>query len=257
MVKVKYNDAGTLPLISIITVCLNAELFLEATMQSVFSQTYPHIEYILIDGGSKDGTHSIIKKYRTQLATWVSEKDNGIYDAMNKGIGMASGESILMLNAGDWLEPDAIQKMVEKANYEVKDKFICCDWVVFYNSSNRKIYRQATFDFNKRNGICHQGSLIGSTIYRTFGNYDTSLRFVSDFDFYIRVWKTSPSAFLRVPAYLTHFMYEGITTTRIRQSTIERWQVLNRHFLWTESIHIRLVTLVAITYRTTKTYLRK
>ena len=60
MVKVKYNDAGTLPLISIITVCLNAELFLEATMQSVFSQTYPHIEYILIDGGSKDGTHYII-----------------------------------------------------------------------------------------------------------------------------------------------------------------------------------------------------
>lgn len=257
MVNFKQIDADTLPLVSIITVCLNADLYLEATMKSVFSQTYPAVEYIIIDGDSKDQTRSIIEKYQHQLATWVSEKDNGIYEAMNKGIKMSSGDSILMLNAGDLLEPDAIQKMVEMADYEIKDKFICCDWIVFYNSSHRKIYHHASFDFNKKNGICHQGALIGINIYRSFGDYDTTFRFVSDFDFYIRVWKAAPSAFLRVPIYLAHFMYEGITTKTIRQSNIERWKVINRHFSWTESIHIRLVTLLAITYRTTKAFLRK
>jgi glycosyltransferase involved in cell wall biosynthesis len=241
------------PLISIITVCLNAGAYLEATMQSVFAQTYPNIEYIIVDGGSQDQTLALIEKYNHQITTWVSEKDNGIYEAMNKGIKMANGDSILMLNAGDWLETTAIQKMVETANKQVKDKVICCDWVVFFNQSTHKIQRQATFDFNRKNGICHQGTLIGRDIYRKFGDYDTQWRFVSDYDFYLRVWKGAPSAFVRVPHSLAHFMYEGVTTKRIRESNIERWKVINQHFSWTNAIHIRIVTLGAIVYRTLKT----
>lgn len=89
------------PLISIITVVFNGEKYLEETIQSVINQTYSNVEYIIIDGGSSDGTLDIIKKYEERIDYWVSEKDNGIYDAMNKGIDIASGEWLNFMNAGD------------------------------------------------------------------------------------------------------------------------------------------------------------
>lgn len=87
--------------ISVVTVCYNAVETLEETMLSVLHQTYPDIEYIIIDGGSTDGTVDIIKKYADRLAYWVSEPDKGIYDAMNKGIDIATGDYINFMNAGD------------------------------------------------------------------------------------------------------------------------------------------------------------
>ena len=89
------------PVFSIITVTYNAERWLERTILSVLSQSYPNIEYIIIDGGSTDGTVDIIKKYEERIAYWVSEPDKGIYDAMNKGIQKATGEWINFMNAGD------------------------------------------------------------------------------------------------------------------------------------------------------------
>lgn len=89
------------PKFSIITVTYNAEKVLEDTIQSVISQTYHHIEYIIVDGASKDGTLSIINRYRSHIHTVVSEPDKGLYDAMNKGIALASGDYLCFLNAGD------------------------------------------------------------------------------------------------------------------------------------------------------------
>jgi glycosyltransferase involved in cell wall biosynthesis len=243
---------NTSPLITIITVCLNAEAHLETTIQSVAGQTYPFIEYIIIDGVSTDGTLDLIKKHEKNITKWVSEKDSGIYDAMNKGVKMAKGESILMLNAGDFLQSNAIAQMVQNANGQIHNKIICCDWIVFFTNTTKKIYRQATFDFNQKNGICHQGTLIGRDIYRTFGNYDTTYRFVSDYEFYVRVWTKSPEVFVRTPYYLANFMYEGFTTKGIRKSNIERWRVIEHYFSWSKSWYLRLVTLGAIIVRTFK-----
>ena len=89
-------------LVSIITVTYNAEKYLEQTIRSVIAQTYPNIEYIIIDGGSTDGTIDINKKYSDRIAHWVSEPDKGIYDAMNKGIRFAHGELIGIVNASDY-----------------------------------------------------------------------------------------------------------------------------------------------------------
>ena len=101
--------------ISIITVVYNSEDFLEKTIQSVISQSYKNIEYIIIDGGSSDKTIDIIKKYEDKISYWVSEKDGGIYDAMNKGAKVANGDFINFLNADDIIyTDDAIEKVVNK-----------------------------------------------------------------------------------------------------------------------------------------------
>ena len=102
------------PLISIITVVYNGEEYLEQTINSVINQTYKNIEYLIIDGGSTDGTLDIIKKYDNHISYSVSESDKGLYDAMNKGISIANGELIGMINSDDWYELDAVELIVNK-----------------------------------------------------------------------------------------------------------------------------------------------
>ena len=98
--------------ISIITVCLNSKRTIEQTIQSVIGQAHDNCEYIVIDGGSTDGTLEILKKYDGSISTIISEPDEGIYDAMNKGIALATGDIIGILNSDDWYEP-GIFKLVE------------------------------------------------------------------------------------------------------------------------------------------------
>ena len=100
-------------LVSIITVVRNARKTIEQTINSVLSQTYKNIEYIIIDGASTDGTQEVIKKYENQLTYSVSEVDQGLYDAMNKGIQHARGDIIGIINSDDWYECNAIQKVVD------------------------------------------------------------------------------------------------------------------------------------------------
>ena len=108
-------------LISVVTVSYNAVLTIEQTILSVINQTYPNVEYIIIDGGSTDGTVDIIKKYADKIAYWVSEPDKGIYDAMNKGGLKATGDFIQFLNAGDWFENEHVIEKIFKDWYKRVD----------------------------------------------------------------------------------------------------------------------------------------
>ena len=108
--------------ISVITVCFNSKETLEQTIKSVVGQEYEDKEYIVIDGGSTDGTVDILKKYAEQIAFWLSEPDEGIYDAMNKGIKHATGDVIAFLNSDDWYEPDTLTRV---AGYFLSNRIDC------------------------------------------------------------------------------------------------------------------------------------
>jgi glycosyltransferase involved in cell wall biosynthesis len=101
--ELKKFDNHNMPVVSIITSCLNSENMIERTIQSVIDQTYPNIEYIIIDGGSTDRTLDIIKKYEDNIEKWISEPDSGVYDGMNKGILCSTGEILYFLNSGDYI----------------------------------------------------------------------------------------------------------------------------------------------------------
>ena len=125
-----------MPLISIITVVYNGEKYLEQTINSVINQTYKNIEYIIIDGGSTDGTLDIIKQYEQHIAYWISEPDKGQSDALNKGIKKANGQVLGWLNADDYLLPNALKKFIH-----------------FYNNNNNYDFYYANYQWVNEHGI--------------------------------------------------------------------------------------------------------
>jgi len=159
------------PKISIITVVYNGEQFLEETILSVLNQSYENIEYIIIDGGSSDGTLNIIKKYEDKIDYWVSEPDKGIYDAMNKGIDIATGEWVNFMNAGDKIlfldSRDFFTKKSTYTNY-------------FYDYEKFGVFRKPlSKTYLTRNTPCHQ-----SIIYKRSEliKYDINIPIIADYN---------------------------------------------------------------------------
>lgn len=166
--KKSYNNKS---LISIITVVFNGAKELEQTIQSVINQTYNNVEYIIIDGGSHDGTLDIIKKYKDQIDYWVSEKDNGIYDAMNKGIDLASGEWINFMNAGDVFYDENV---LEKIHVELKNEFTVV-------SGQVSIYYENEFieNYGSMKIIPHQAAFFKSLYMKTL-KFDLEYKILAD-----------------------------------------------------------------------------
>ena len=146
------------PKISIITVCYNAIAEIEQTILSVINQTYQNIEYIIIDGGSTDGTIDIIQKYANKISFWVSESDNGIYDAMNKGIAKATGDWINFMNAGDCFYGKDTISNVFGTNYP-PEVFVVYGAVVS-KSNNLILEPYRLEDFCKCMPFCHQSAFV-------------------------------------------------------------------------------------------------
>ena len=157
------------PLVSVITVVFNGDEHLEETIKSVIKQTYDNVEYIIIDGGSTDSTDNIIKKYEKQIDYWVSEKDDGIYDAMNKGVCFAEGEWLCFMNSGDtFFNQNTLLDLAEFLKDKIK-LFIYSDvelWDQKVNASSG-IYKCD----HKRKIIIHQGAVYSKKLHEKYGLY--------------------------------------------------------------------------------------
>ena len=175
------------PLISIVTVVFNGKKFLEETIQSVINQTYDNVEYIIIDGASTDGTIDIIKKYEDKIDYWVSEKDEGIYDAMNKGLQLCLGDFIAILNADDYYEYDAIANSVKSiietnSDYCIGNvKFIETRSVIkpIFPLKPNKIYQEMPYP--------HVSAFISKKVYQEVGLFDTNFKIAGDHDMAVRI----------------------------------------------------------------------
>ena len=175
----------TKPLITVVTVVFSGEKFLEETILSVINQTYDNVEYIIIDGGSTDGTLDIIKKYEHAIDYWVSEKDKGIYDAMNKGIDLATGEWINFMNAGDFFSE---RKTIEKIPFMENDSSVLIygnkiqDGKVIYPLSIKQLVFGEIM-------ACHQSMFFNLNVrYRHKVFYDLSYKIYGDYELVNRLY---------------------------------------------------------------------
>jgi glycosyltransferase involved in cell wall biosynthesis len=175
------------PLISIVTVVHNGGLTLEQTIKSVLNQTYKNIDYLIIDGASTDRTLNIIKQYESHLKYWISEKDNGIYDAMNKGIKAVVDKNsfLLFLNADDYLYDNSTIKNIVS---EISDEdFIYGKIQSIGDSVSAYLGQELTFKELPVNMIQHQATFVKRKLFDELGLFDTSYKIAADYDFAVRV----------------------------------------------------------------------
>ena len=178
------------PKISIITVTYNSEKHLEEAMLSVINQPYENKEYIIIDGGSTDGTLNIVNKYRNQIAYFVSEPDKGISDAFNKGIKVATGDLIGIINSDDFMMPDILSKVAEQ--YEPGVDLYRGYTLVWNEKRNTKHYMYPNHHFAIppcRAIICHESSFVTSQLYERAGLYKVDYKYEMDLDLFVRFYK--------------------------------------------------------------------
>ena len=205
--------------ISIITVSYNSEKTIRDTILSVLSQTYPNIEYIIVDGASTDGTLKIIDEYRDRIAQVISEPDKGIYDAMNKGIRNATGAFIGILNSDDFLAaPDIIEGL---ADFLQKNQGIDCSYsdVVYVQRNNPekivRFYSSANFSPRMvRIGLMipHTGFYAKRELFERFGYYKLDYRVAADFELMVRFMKKG-AALGRFPRVMVKMRNGGISST--------------------------------------------
>ena len=224
---------------SIITITYNAAGVLKKTMDSVFQQTYPGIEYIIIDGKSNDETLSIIKESESEKKhgfdfKWISEPDRGIYDAMNKGLSLAKGDYVYFLNAGDCFKnanilsdlaqiiksenfPDIIYGETDLINYQ--NKIISGRRLKAPKNLTWKSFRMGML-------VCHQAFIVKRNIAQ---EYDLQYRFSSDFDWCIRCMKNAKTI-VNSRIRLVNYLYEGTTTANRKASLQERYKIMCKYY---------------------------
>lgn len=223
------------PVFSVITVCYNAAATLEETIQSVITQTYHHVEYIIVDGASTDGTPDIIGKYRDRIARVVSEPDHGLYDAMNKGLRLATGDYVCFLNAGDsFHEDDTLQQMVHTLTPGTDLPDVLYGQTAIVNAQGHflRMRRLSAPDVltwrSFRHGmlVCHQAFFARRPLAP---EYDLRYRFSADFDWCIRVMKRSRTLH-NTRLTLIDYLDEGMTTRNHKASLRERFRIMAHHY---------------------------
>ena len=223
------------PKFSIITITYNAASVVKPTLESVIAQTYTNYEYIFVDGGSKDDTVAIAKASGIKFAHIVSERDNGIYDAMNKGIALATGDYLCFLNAGDaFYAPDTLQTIVD-AIAEEKELPDVLYGETAEVDDNRNFVRMRRLQAPEKlewksfkNGmlVCHQAFYARRDIAPM---YDLKYRLSADVDWCIKVMKRARKM-INVNATVVNYLQNGISLQYHRKSLMERFKIMSKHY---------------------------
>ena len=201
-------------LISIITVCFNEVGTIARTIKSVADQTYKNIEYIIIDGGSTDGTIQILERYQEYISIIVSEKDKGIYDAMNKGIGLAQGDYIGIINADDWYEKDAVEKVVQISRNISENTGVISGQIRFMDGEQSFLSKKKNIsDIWIEMPVSHPATFIKKSIYDRYGKYNTHYKIAADYDLIFRLY-ISQVKFCLCDEILANFRIGGASSTR-------------------------------------------
>jgi glycosyltransferase involved in cell wall biosynthesis len=222
------------PRLSIVTITFNAGAVLQRTMDSVAEQDYPYIDYVLVDGASRDNTVALIEAQLQQMPLrFVSEPDKGLYDAMNKGLAMAAGDYVLFLNAGDTLaDAHVVSEMF--ATQPGADVYYGHAMVV--NLDGRELgLRQplppANLNWKSLQwgmSVCHQSFVIKRSLALP---YDLQYRICADIDWMIRCLKQAPVT-VHTGGLVCRFLADGLSSTHRKKAWKERYQVLSKHYGW-------------------------
>lgn len=220
------------PAISIITVVFNGVQFIEATIQSIINQTSKDFEYIIIDGGSTDGTIDIIRKYDDHISKWISEPDNGLYDAMNKGIELASGDFLWFINAGDEIyNSEVIHKFITE-NFTQADIIYGEALIIDEDRNDVGMRRQKAPEvltwksFNIGMVVSHQSILIRKSIAPL---YNLQYKCSSDIDWIIKSLKSSGKT-INSKMILSRFMDGGRSKHTILSNLKERFSIMVENY---------------------------
>ncbi len=225
------------PKISIITVVYNGEHVLEPTIRSVLAQTYPNVEYVVIDGFSKDSTGKLLARYRNQIHTLVSEPDKGVYDAMNKGLKLATGAYVLFLNAGDELvSPSLLREIIN----ESPDADILYGETLILNESRKVIGTRTELtsrklpamltkdDFLQGQVVSHQSFMVKRSIAQP---YNLAYSCSADIEWMLAAVESAQSIH-NVGQPISKYLQGGISDRNLLKCWKERFFILLRHFSW-------------------------
>lgn len=229
----KQENTSMPPKVTIVTVTRNAGATLRRTIESVLSQDYPSVEYVIVDGASTDDTVAIIESYSNRIAAYVSEKDEGIYHGMEKGIELSTGDMILLMNADDcFTGPSALWSLVsERQAQNVSTPVICySDFIKEYPSLRMSVIVRAKDDLHRGMGLCHQAMLVDRSVYEKVGGFDRRYRYGADHDWAVRA-KLAGVLFFRAqiaPAVI--FRHGGVSDTHNWDSRMEGARIIRKSY---------------------------
>jgi glycosyltransferase involved in cell wall biosynthesis len=219
------------PKLSVITIVYNNVRDIERTVLSVLNQSYASIEYLVIDGASNDGTLDVLKKYEGQISRLVSERDHGIYDAMNKGLALATGDYVLFMNSGDEIYAlDTVEKIFvtepDADIYYGETEMFDENWDSLGQRRHQAPEHFTWKDFKFGMCISHQAIYIRRSFTEP---YDLNYQLSSDIDWIIKAAKKAKKI-VNVRMYVAKYLVGGMSKKKHRQSLVERFHIFSKHY---------------------------
>lgn len=221
------------PLISIITVCYNAASLICKSLDSAMKQDFQDFELVIVDGGSSDNTLELLQAYSSKIGALISEKDKGIYDAMNKGVQLAKGEWIYFLNAGDsFFDKQVLSSLF--LNQQLGGKSFLYGKVQTVNEPTGIDYvageEVSISDFYSRYPICHQATFSRKSLFTRLGGFDTRYKLAADTEWFARLFSRFPEEALFVNRTIAYYDIQGTTYRKRMQGYREYLHFGKRHF---------------------------